>query len=281
MTPNAGRPREGTRGRRDAASDRGQRTGRVSYAAAGAAMRDTLRRAIEARIREKPTSKPKPLTGRQWKVLNAVLAFTASYSKLSDELYLGQLAALVYGVKWANDDQRGNVGRELSALASANLIRYTPAPAGRPGNGPRPKSRVEIFNTAGSDSVSPGNLSEPTSNAVRLDSRNTVRSDPPTEEVGTEEFLTSGRHASAPLPVHVSAIWDAIETACELDYFFLSDSETQLVGEAAFALADIGVSPADVSAAAGSWRRRSPSKRLTVGRLAGQWSIPSDPGDGE
>jgi hypothetical protein len=98
-------------------------------------MRDVISRAC--------TADPK-LSGRQWRVLNAVLAFTASYSKLGDRVYLGQLASVVYGVERATRAQTVNVGRELAVLAERGLIERKAPRRGAKGVDPRPDYFVGI-----------------------------------------------------------------------------------------------------------------------------------------
>jgi hypothetical protein len=98
-------------------------------------MRDVISRACVAN--------PK-LSGRQWRVLSAVLALTASYSKLSDRIYLGQLASVVYGVERATRSQTVNVGRELAVLADRGLIDRKAPRRGAKGVDSRPDYFVGI-----------------------------------------------------------------------------------------------------------------------------------------
>jgi hypothetical protein len=95
-------------------------TARATYAEAGAAMRATLFAANAA-----------DLTVRQHRTLNAVLAFTGSYSKLTDKVYLAQIAAFSYGVEEAKAWQCEKARKDLVALAAAGLI-VRQARRGRP-----------------------------------------------------------------------------------------------------------------------------------------------------
>ena len=68
-----------------------------------------------------------PLTALEWRVLAAVLAFTASFTRFDDDMFVAQLARFVYGIedrddlaKWQTD----KVGRALRALREKGVIGY-------------------------------------------------------------------------------------------------------------------------------------------------------------
>jgi hypothetical protein len=93
---------------------------RVPFAEAGAAMRATLLEANAA-----------GLTVRQHRTLAAVLAYTGTYSRLSDRVWLDQVAAFAHGVTEAKPWMRGKVREDLVVLEAAGLI-VRKAPRGRP-----------------------------------------------------------------------------------------------------------------------------------------------------
>jgi hypothetical protein len=80
----------------------------------GPAMRATIDRAVAAGI-----------TGRQWRVLGALLWWTASYSRLVDDVTHEQIAEHA-GIDITTKSWRKTVARELRALAAAGVIVYVP-----------------------------------------------------------------------------------------------------------------------------------------------------------
>jgi hypothetical protein len=89
--------------------------GRSSYAETGAAIRQAQQRAVTAG----------DLTGRDWKVLTAVFALVASYSRLTDRLTVSQLAAA------AGVDER-STKRSLARLRDRGVITRTESRGRRP-----------------------------------------------------------------------------------------------------------------------------------------------------
>lgn len=96
--------------------------GRDAYVVVGAAMRRSIRRAAKAN-----------LGPRQLVTLLAVFEMTASYSKLTDRLYLAQLAEVVFDTPEPNAKQVKRVGEDLRSLAEAGIIDREPPKPGRPG----------------------------------------------------------------------------------------------------------------------------------------------------
>ncbi|MEQ7124719.1 hypothetical protein ABN034_09350 [Actinopolymorpha sp. B11F2] len=94
---------------------------RVAYAEAGAAMRQAVERALALDCGE-----------RKLRVLLVVLALTASYSKLSDRVYLAAIASRVFGIAEPYGWQVKKVGRDLAWLADRGVIGRQPARVGRP-----------------------------------------------------------------------------------------------------------------------------------------------------
>lgn len=95
---------------------------RVLFGIAGEAMRGAIWRA----------SRAEGLTLRDYRVLCAVLALTASWSKLTDQTYLGIIAAVAYGVDEAEPWQIKRTKQALKALDAAEVLIRQPAPPGRP-----------------------------------------------------------------------------------------------------------------------------------------------------
>jgi hypothetical protein len=95
-------------------------TDRDGYAAACQAARDVLRRANGLE-----------LTRRQYRTLNAVIAYTALYSRVCDRVWLDQVAAFAYGVDEARPWMREKIRKDLVVLADKGLITRR-APWGRP-----------------------------------------------------------------------------------------------------------------------------------------------------
>lgn len=81
---------------------------RVAYLEAGAAMRQALERAVVMAEYLKP---------RDWRVLLACIHLTTSYSKISDETSVGQVAGLS-GVS------RSRTSESLNRLAAAGVIAW-------------------------------------------------------------------------------------------------------------------------------------------------------------
>lgn len=84
---------------------------RTAYKIAASAGRETLERAAQA---------VPPLGRGEWKVLVAVIAFTALYSKVRDRVYVSQLRDFC-GLTGSS-----YVGKILGKLADRQLIRYEP-----------------------------------------------------------------------------------------------------------------------------------------------------------
>jgi hypothetical protein len=99
------------------------RRNRVTYVEAGAAMRLAFERAStvgEARGKSR-------LNGSDWRVLAAVVALTASYSKLEDTVYTGIVARMA-GFRGPNEDTNARRARRiLKKLASLGIIEYEPS----------------------------------------------------------------------------------------------------------------------------------------------------------
>lgn len=93
---------------------------RVSFVEAATAARDVLRRAAG-----------ESLGPRQYRVLCAVVALTALYSKLHDRVYLAQVAAFAFGVTEAEDWMLKKTRETLLELAELGLVESR-APRGRP-----------------------------------------------------------------------------------------------------------------------------------------------------
>lgn len=94
--------------------------GRVDFTQAGRAGRAVLFAANRAE-----------LTVRQHRVLSAVVAFTALYSRVEDRVYLAQIAAFAHGVERALDWQVKKTRETLGELEGLGLIVKVP-PRGRP-----------------------------------------------------------------------------------------------------------------------------------------------------
>jgi hypothetical protein len=108
-------------------------SGRDDYPVVGAAMRSSIELACRAQ-----------LTVRQHRTFLAALAFTASWSRLEDDVYLAQLAAVVYGSDDVQRWQCRKVADDLRALRAAGVL-HSRAPIGRPRDeGPRPRYRVGL-----------------------------------------------------------------------------------------------------------------------------------------
>jgi hypothetical protein len=105
---------------------------RASYAEAGAAMRQAIDRALAA-----------SLGPRQWAVVAVVLELTASYSKLSDDLYLAEIAARVFRTDEPTTWQVKRISADLKDLAAAGIIEREPPRIGRPAAG-GPRYRVVL-----------------------------------------------------------------------------------------------------------------------------------------
>jgi len=107
-------------------------TPRDSYAAVGQAMRQSIERAARAK-----------LGARDHRVHAAVLALTASWSKLADETSLKQIASIAFAIE--PDDVEGwhrtKVAVSLKRLSELGIVAYA---AGR---GPGARCRVEIEST--------------------------------------------------------------------------------------------------------------------------------------
>jgi hypothetical protein len=87
------------------------------------------------------------LTARQWRVLAAVVAYTGTYSKVEDDVYLRVLAAFVFGVQpnEARPWQLDKVGRELGVLANRGLVLLASPPRrGRPPGARGPRYRLGL-----------------------------------------------------------------------------------------------------------------------------------------
>lgn len=93
---------------------------RVAYRTAGAVGRAVL---LAANCLE--------LTGRQYRVLSAVIAFTALYSRTADRVYLAQVAAFAHGVDHAEPWQINRTREALAELEKLGLVARRP-PRGRP-----------------------------------------------------------------------------------------------------------------------------------------------------
>ena len=98
----------------------------------GAAMRE----AIFAANRGK-------LSLRQHRTFLAVLALTASYTKLQDRTYLAEVAKIAWGVREAEDWQIRKTSEDLRALDAAGVIERE-APRGRPNKSGPPRYGVAI-----------------------------------------------------------------------------------------------------------------------------------------
>lgn len=99
---------------------------RVPYAVAAGFARAALRRAATMR-----------LSTKDHRVLEAVIAQTALYSRLWDRCYLAELAAHAHGVEWAEPWMLEKTRKSLVRLREAGLIFVVP-PRGRPAGGTGP-----------------------------------------------------------------------------------------------------------------------------------------------
>lgn len=99
---------------------RPNRAGRSDYAVVSSTARQVLLAANAA-----------DLTGRQHRILNAVIAYTALYSRLEDRVYLAQIAAFAHGVEHAEPWMLKKTRETLAELVSLGLV-HTRAPRGRP-----------------------------------------------------------------------------------------------------------------------------------------------------
>lgn len=158
-------------------------TRRDSYADVGKAMRESIERALA----------DDTLTGRDWKVLGAILHELASYSRLSDRIHAARFSELT-GV-----DERG-VRRSVVKLVDAGAIRREPSLGRYPSTYALP-----WFPATSIDAADPGRgrpASEPPT-LVLDDPPTLVVDDHPSEEVLREETGGDGR-AGADGQAHAS-----------------------------------------------------------------------------
>ncbi len=99
-----------------------------------------LRRAIQRALADSK------LTGFDHRVLIGVIELTAGWSKVDDELFLGQLADTVYRLepKSSTRVQRDKIGKALRRLEKAGSIWREPPPRGRPESSVSPRYRVGL-----------------------------------------------------------------------------------------------------------------------------------------
>lgn len=213
-------------------------TTRVTYAEAGAAHREVVARACQLN-----------LSRRQWKVLSAVIARTASWSKLGDRLYLGQLASVVYGVERATRAQRDNVGRELTVLANERLIWRRAPKKGRPEAGSAPAYLIALRpdvqlvmpddwtgwwddNASEPNSISPHGLLAQARNAVGSDSGMLSGSGDLTSSTYEENTVREGE--AVPLALVGSARREQDEEAFQRFWTAYPKKRNRKVARAAF-----------------------------------------------
>jgi hypothetical protein len=94
--------------------------GRVKYKVAGAAMRQALARATQAKV--SPFSRS---------VLDAVLVLLVSYSKISDTTTVRQIARLVYGRDELHGRERERVSQALRSLEALGIVQVVRGGVGR------------------------------------------------------------------------------------------------------------------------------------------------------
>ena len=109
---------------------------RVPYAEAAAAGRYVLERA-------NALSGPDALTTRDRKVLDAVVTFTALWSKTEDRVYLAQLAAFSFGADQVSPWMIKRTRESLQRLSARGLVECS-APRGRPPAGAGPAYRIAL-----------------------------------------------------------------------------------------------------------------------------------------
>jgi hypothetical protein len=137
---------------------------RVTYAEAGAAARQAIRRATRAK-----------LSGSDWRVLGRVLALTATYSKLTDDVYVAEVAAETLG---ASEDAYRRTLAILRKLRAEGIIEFE----GSRGRGKRSRIGLPAVQEKGGESY-PLLLEE---EGVGSHPKKGVESDPPTEK-GSEK----------------------------------------------------------------------------------------------
>ncbi|MDP2292976.1 MAG: hypothetical protein Q8M22_17475, partial [Actinomycetota bacterium] len=101
--------------------------GRIDFAKAG----ELTRRALFGANRHARTGDLSPFDHR---VLTAVVAFTGTYSRRGDRVYVAQLAAFAYGIDHVEPWQVEKTRKALIRLAKLDLIERR-APIGRPNEG--------------------------------------------------------------------------------------------------------------------------------------------------
>ena len=138
---------------------------RDRYADAAATARGVLERAARTK-----------LSTKEHRVLEAVIARTALYSRLGDRCYLAQIAAHAHGVDRAEKWMLEKTRLALVALRDAGLIDYRP-PKGRPPGDAGPSYYVELVGTA-KDHPATGGDTEGTPPAVGWTSEGETPPDP-------------------------------------------------------------------------------------------------------
>lgn len=99
---------------------------RDPYPIVGAAHRAAIDRAHAAEFIDIPSGRSRRLARLDFRVLNAVLSLTISWSRLEDRLYLAQIAAIAFNVKNPARWQRSRTGESLARLNKCGVIRYRP-----------------------------------------------------------------------------------------------------------------------------------------------------------
>jgi hypothetical protein len=107
---------------------------RVAYVQASRAAREAISRAATAC----EAGKIRP---GDYRALTAVIAMTATYSKVRDKVFVAQLAEIIYGTESREHVQRWmkrKTGASLGRLKAAEVIDYTPS------SGPGERSEVSL-----------------------------------------------------------------------------------------------------------------------------------------
>lgn len=101
------------------------------------------------------------LSTRQYRTLLAVLALTASWSRVEDDLSLGQIAQVHFGVEHTERWQRRKVREDLVALEARGIITMAASGTGRPRAGAFHTYRIDLKRAPTLGSVPPETHPDP------------------------------------------------------------------------------------------------------------------------